>query len=151
MRFPYTEVGPGIFRPLIPAWVWGPAGPLLTDGLLDSGADHTLLTPGFARRLGIDVAALPAQMTVKAATGDRVTCKQTTVIMGLIRGRSRIYWRADVAVAIDPLPIPHWGFRGFLEFFRTNLNGPKRFVTLTAGENLPVAMPPAGPPSDVGG
>jgi hypothetical protein len=144
MRFPYTEVGPGIYRPIVPVSVWGPAGAVLVDGLLDTGADRTLLTPSVASTLGINLARGPVRpLQLKVPSGQFVTCQLVSVILGLSRQRVRICWQAEVAVALEPVEKPHWGFKGFLEYFRANFDGPNRRVTLTPSERLPATNSPA--------
>jgi hypothetical protein len=145
MRFPYTEVGPGVYRPIVPLSLWGPAGAVLVDGLLDTGADRTLVTPRVARSLGIDVIGLQTPpLQLKVPSGQLVACRLAIVIMGLSRHRSRICWHAEIAVALEAVTKPLWGFKGFLEYFRTCFDGPQRRVTLTAGNSLPKTTEPAG-------
>jgi hypothetical protein len=142
MRIPYTEVGPGIYRPLVAVRVWGLDGPYLEDGLLDTGADRTLLTTEVAEKVGIDLAALSSQILIRSATLQRVTCPLTGVVLALQRDSERYCWRAEVAVATQPIRVSHWGSKGYLEFFRATFDGPRRFASLVAGHNLPSALPP---------
>ncbi len=143
MHFPFVQVGAGIFRPIVPVLAWGPSGSLPMDGLLDSGSDRTLLPARQARWLGIDVDALPTTIAVRSATGQRVVCKATHLIFDLRRGASRVCWVADVAVTTQvTLQRPHWGFKGFLEYFLIEFDGPNRAVTLIPGTNLPTTNPP---------
>ena len=139
MRVPYTEVTPGLFRPLLALFVTGPSGTWLIDGLLDTGADSTLLPPAWAGRLGLDLGSLPVAKTIQSATGQSVTCKLTNLVMELRRDSTRLCWTAEVALPTDAIPKPHWGFRGFLEFFTVSFDGPNRWVTLAPGDNLPAA------------
>lgn len=142
MQFPLTEVGPGILRPLIPILIKGNKQSMLTDGLLDTGADRVVLTSKVAHQLGIDPGDTVASVTIKSATGQQVACKITTVIFSLSRNSTRIWWLAEVAVATTALEKSLWGFKGFLEYFRFNYDGPNRCFTLTAGDNLPAVPPP---------
>jgi hypothetical protein len=143
MRFPYTEVKAGTYRPLIPVLVWGLPRPLPVDGLLDTAADRTLLPPKLASDLGIDSSALPTTVVVRSATGHAIQCKPTHLILELRRDSSRFCWLAEVAVATEAIRSVHWGSRGFLEYFCAEFDGPNRWVTLTPGDNLPVTTPPA--------
>lgn len=43
---------------------------------------------------------------------------------------------------LAPIRNNYWGFKGFLEFFRTEFDGPNLVVTLTPGSNLPIVTPP---------
>ncbi|MFL5242800.1 MAG: aspartyl protease family protein [Gemmataceae bacterium] len=141
MRFPYTEVKPGIFRPIANMLISGPAGTTWTDGLLDTGADRTVLTMKIAQQLGIDVLALTEKWTVASATGQNVSCKITRLPFLLFRKPKRVTWLAEVAIAIEPIQRPLWGFKGFLEYFRVTFDGPKRLITLNPGRNLPSTIP----------
>jgi len=146
MRFPYTDVGSGIFRPLVPALIKGPAGFHWTDGLADSAADRTIIRLKLALRLGIDPDVLTPTVIVETASGNRVPCKLSQVIIELRRDFGRITWLAEVAVATLPTVVDcHWGFKGFLEYFRARFDGPGRFVTLTATATLPKTKLPRRP------
>jgi hypothetical protein len=112
------------------------------DGLLDTGSDRILLTPKSARNLGIDVNALSDTVEMQSATRQTVTCRTTHLPVELIRDSVKLCWLAEVAIAIDGIRINHWGFTGFLEFFRAEFDGPNRVATLIAGANLPVIEPP---------
>ncbi len=142
MQFPYTEVGPGIYHPLIAVLLTGPAGHFLIEGILDPGADRSILPLKWALRLGILVDALTSAVTLQSATGQPLLCKNTTLQFHLLRDFERISWQAEVAIAPDELRRPHWGFKGFLEFFRTVFDGPNLQITLDPGPNLPRTTPP---------
>lgn len=142
MEFPYMEAGPGTDRPIIAVRIYGPLRRLLTDGLLDTGCDHTLLPPDTAQDLGVDVDALPIAFTMQSATGHRLTCKTVKLCLELVRGAERISWEAEVVLTVERIRKAHWGIKGFLEYFNSNFNGPGRSVTLNAGANLPAAPPP---------
>jgi hypothetical protein len=141
MIFPYTEVRPGVFRPLVPLWIYGPTRTLLTDGVLDTGAERVLLLPPVARRLGIDIAALSSTVVLHVPTGQAVACKTAVLIVELRRPHSSMFWRSEVAIPAQPIRHCYWGIKGFLEFFRAEFDGPNHAVTLIAGSNLPVAAP----------
>lgn len=142
MEFPYTEVGPGIFRPKIAVTLWGHSQPVFTDGLLDTGADRTVLSEPLARQLGFDLTSLSNQAVVQAATGQKVLCRLSTLVFSLRRDATVLTWEGEVALADQYRGQPLWGFKGFLEFFRAEFNGPKRLVTLTPGDNLPLVSVP---------
>jgi hypothetical protein len=42
-------------RPLLPVQITGPSGSRLRDGLLDTGADETILDPSVAGQIGVDL------------------------------------------------------------------------------------------------
>jgi hypothetical protein len=143
MRFPYTQVGPGIFRPQIPLFVKGTKGAILIEGLLDPGSDRTVIPLKHAVDLEIVLDSLTSTVTVQSATGQALICKTTTLIFELLRDFEQISWFAEVAIAPDALRRPHWGFKGFLEFFRTVFDGPNLQITLDPGPNLPRTTAPA--------
>ena len=142
MKFPYMEVRPGIYRPIIAVRIYGPLRRLLTDGLLDTGSDHTLLPPNTARELGIDTDALPIAFTMQSATGHRLTCKTVKLCPELVRESARVCWETEVVVTVEPIRKAHWGIKGFLEYFNSNFDGPGRWATFNPGANLPAASPP---------
>jgi hypothetical protein len=90
MRFPYTEVAPGVYRPILAVRLWGPGQAILMDGLADTAADRTLLPPNLARALGIAVDALPATVRMRSATGQLVECKPVLLPLELIRDGVRL-------------------------------------------------------------
>jgi hypothetical protein len=145
MQFRYTEVKSGLYRPLLAIVVWGPSGPVWTDGLVDTGADYTLLTHDLTLRLGIDIKSLTTEVHVQSATGHRLRCKILSLPIEVAKKPKRICWQAEVAVAMERIQRSHWGFKGFLEYFRTTLDGPKRMFTLIPGVNLPTINPPSSP------
>jgi hypothetical protein len=139
VRFPYLERRPGTFRPHVAVVVRSPHKTALADGLLDTGADRTVLTPKIATRLGLDFDALPGQYVIQSATGHDVQCKLVQLVLELRRDGQAVSWAADVAVTKAPLQSALWGMKGFLEFFRAEFDGPGRAVTLTPGLNFPAA------------
>lgn len=145
MKFPYMEAGPGIYRPIIAVRIYGPLCRLLTDGLLDTGCDHTMLPPHTARDLGIDVDGLPIAFTMRSATGHRLTCKTVTLCLELVRDPDRVCCMTEVVVTVESIRKAHWGIKGFLEYFNSNFDGPGRLVTLDPGANLPASSPPEYP------
>jgi hypothetical protein len=134
---------------MVPVAIWGTRGHILVDGLLDTCADRTLLPLRWARQLGIDVSTLANPVTIRTATESSLTCRITSLVFELTRNAERVCWLAEVGITGDEMKKPHWGFKGFLEFFTAEFNGPGRAVDLTAGDNLPAATPPSvgnGPP-----
>ncbi len=142
MRIPYTEVAPGKFRPLLAVLVHGPAATWLIDGLLDTGADVILLPATWATKLGLDIDQLPVGSTIQSATGQTVVCKRVDLRLEIRRDSTQLSWRASVEVPVGAGTRPHWGFKGFLEFFTCNFDGPNRWADLNAGPNLPAGPTP---------
>jgi hypothetical protein len=142
MRFPYTEVASGIFRPLVSVLAYAPARTVPLDGLLDTGSDRILLPFRVAADLGIDPGPSPRTVILRSATGQDLVCQIAQLILELRRDATRVCWLAEVAVAPQPLRVVHWGIQGFLEYFTADFDGPNRWVILKAGGNLPAAAPP---------
>jgi hypothetical protein len=142
MRFAYTEVGPDFYRPMVAVWIWGPVRSFIADGLVDTAADCTLLTPPVAHTIGIDPGALTESTIVETAAIDQVPCKVTTVTLGLFRDAVRLFWMARVAVPIVPMNRCLWGYRGFLEYFQASFYGPDLYFDLIAAKSIPVVSPP---------
>jgi hypothetical protein len=104
MNVPYTcyEIEPTpsqpgvteIYRPVIPFRVIGPAAAAVFYGLLDSGADETMLPQALADLVGIVLD--PSQTgTALTASGEMaVTYADVTFEIGQGRGKRR--WRATV-------------------------------------------------------
>ncbi|MBY0522633.1 MAG: retropepsin-like domain-containing protein [Gemmataceae bacterium] len=142
MQFPYTEVRPGSFRPKIPVLVRGVGSLHVIDGLLDTGADRTMVPLQVALNLGIDVATLGPEVRLQSGTGQILSCRIAHLILELRRLTEQITWLAEVVVPTQHLPHAYWGFKGFLEFFRAEFDGPNHLITLTAGDNLPATVAP---------
>jgi hypothetical protein len=142
MRFPYTEVASGTWRPIIPVFLDGPARTMPQDGLLDTGSDPILLPSGLVVLLGVNPGPSAVTVVLRSATGQDLVCQLAQLILELTRDATQVCWLAEVAVAPQPLRIVHWGIKGFLEYFTADFDGPNRWVTLKAGGNLPAATPP---------
>ena len=100
------EVGPGIFRPLLAVHLLGPSRARVLDGIVDTGSDRVLIPFEVARSLGLN--PVSSQFVMKSATDDKIPCRRATVNMGLSRDSTRLYWEAEVAVAIErKLKMPH--------------------------------------------
>jgi hypothetical protein len=109
---------------------------------MDTGADRTLLPLHWAEQLGIDVPNLKDVVTLKSATGHPISGKTVVLPAEVVRNSTCVCWLAELVVTDDSIRYPHWGMRGFQEYFEVNYSGPKRYFTLTPGPNLPVTNPP---------
>ncbi len=142
IEFPYLEVRPGVFRPIMAVRIYGPTRSVLVDGLLDSGSDRTLIPPKVARDLGLTFPPSTAEVTIKTPTDQIVTCRPVDLLLELNRHPTRLCWRGEVAVTNIDLRICHWGIKGFMEFFETLFDGPGHRVGFKEGSQFPAAAPP---------
>jgi len=142
MEFPYLEVRPGVFRPIMAVRIYGPTWSVLVDGLLDSGSDRTLIPPKVALDLGLDLPPSIAEVAIKTPTGQVIKCKAVDLPLELNRNSTRLCWKGEIAVTDVPLRICHWGIKGFMEFFETLFDGPGHRAIFTEGDHFPAAFPP---------
>ncbi len=98
MRFPYSELAPGYYRPLVALGITGPSKTILKDGLLDTGADRTILPLRLADELGIDMDGLTEEAVVRSASGELLHCKVMRLPLQLLQGGKRVAWEAEVAI-----------------------------------------------------
>jgi predicted aspartyl protease len=109
----------------------------VADGLLDSGADRTVLPQRTAERIGVGLSdSIEGQ--IKTAGGVLIGFRLGAVVFELRAAGAAVRWRTTVAFAEDPLNIIHLGHRGFLEFFHCQLLGPEQRLVLIPQANLPV-------------
>jgi len=117
MRFPTMARG-GLRRPIIPLIVEAPSGVrLLTDALVDTGADTTILPARVAAQLGIDLPA-PPKVPVFSASGHSIKYALLDVVLEL-RSFPDVYrWRTRVGFSSQLMIGSALGTRGFFEFFQ---------------------------------
>ncbi|QDV32267.1 pepsin/retropepsin-like aspartic protease family protein [Tautonia plasticadhaerens] len=142
MRFPYQGYpvrGPDgahltlLYRPVIPVRIIGPAGDALAYGLVDTGADDTLIPDRFLGPLGVRVAS-GGGATI-GSVGGAVPVRYGTVDLELRRrGRSHC-WSALVGFYAGNRVI--LGHTGFLEYVTASFNGQRRSLTLTPNGTAP--------------
>ena len=141
MKFPFLEVSPNTFRPVVSLQMWGPTRHSWIDGLVDTGSDRTVIADKLARRLGINTDPLPSNFSIRSVTGHVAPCKMISMPVELRRDNESITWMAEVLIGPDSLPMCLWGFKGFLEYFDTHISGPNRTVQLVASPLLPKINP----------
>lgn len=134
MKFPYTILITPKDRPIIPVLLEQGGRRRLAHGLLDTGADVTLLPYRLALMLGV---SLGQTARIGTATGQSVSYRLGTVTLEIRSLTDTIRWRAAVGFTAAPLSIPLFGDEGFLEFFRSDFDGELREADLTPKPNLP--------------
>ena len=143
MRFPYQAypvrgVGAAhvavVHRPTIPIRVIGRAGDGLAYGLVDTGADETLLPDQFIGPLGV-VIRPGDHATIVAIGGGAVPVRYGDVDLDLRQRGEEFRWAARVA--FHPGTRAILGHAGFLEYFTATFNGRRRHVTLTPNGAAP--------------
>jgi len=138
VNFPYGqyEVAPStadpdltvVFRPVIPVRVIGPAGAAAFYGLLDTGADQTVLPKALADLIG--VTGNPARAATLLSASGEMSVTYTNVAFELGRGRGKVYWSATVAIIEEAWQEVVLGHAGFLEYFDATFFGVRRQVRL---------------------
>jgi len=138
MIFPYHpyEVHPTpwfpdgiVYRPMVPLRVVSGMGGTTVVGLVDTGADETILPDFLVRTLGIDVdrrktAAFRGvgEQSIQGVFGD--------VTLEVRQGRRSERWEATVAFISGPT-VAILGRHGFLEHFRATFDDQERKLTLS--------------------
>jgi predicted aspartyl protease len=132
VRFPYrayevsstpaTPVSSGfIYRPVIPFALIGPAGVLDFYGLLDTGADETLITRRMAERLGLSAVDGPTYVIESAGGEVKVAYAKVTIE---VSERSEVFrWDATVGVTDQDWTEALLGHSGFLAYFDVMFRG----------------------------
>lgn len=120
-----------VFRPMVQVLIAGPAGEVVVFGLVDTGADETLVPDRFMPSLGV-VATPGEHATIRAVGGGSVPVTFGTVNFTLSTRRARHQWAARVA--FHPGPTVILGHTGFLDHFTATFNGRRRDLTLRPNE-----------------
>ena len=117
-------------RPILPIQITGPSGPRLRDGLLDTGADETILDPSVAALIGIDLSQA-LQRDIHLVGRGSIRCRYAPVTLRITDGILETYeWDTIVGFAPFPLLRNLLGFGGFLQFFDANFRGAAEEVIL---------------------
>ena len=117
-------------RPLLALRITGPAGSRLRDGLLETGADETIVDPSVAPPIGVDLSrSLEREITLIGR--GRIRCRYAPVQLRISDGVAETYeWDTVVGFAPFPLLRGLLGFAGFLQFFDADFRGANREVAL---------------------
>ena len=117
-------------RPILALRITGPSGSRLRDGLLDTGADETIIDPSVASLIGVDLSQAPEREINLVGRG-LVRCRYAPVQLRISDGITETYeW--DTVVGFAPFPLLRCllGFAGFLQFFNADFRGADQEVTL---------------------
>jgi hypothetical protein len=109
-------------RPIIEIEVAGPLDSRIVDGLIDSGADETILPSSIASDIGIDLSHSPMG-TNRGITGDQLSLSYAEVTLALFDGTSIWQWPAMVGFHTLASKRAILGFAGFLQFMTTTMEG----------------------------
>ena len=147
MRFPYlparvslprVTLGGGRVRhrPVVPFRVIGPGNFLIRDGLLDTGADETVVEDWMAGYLGIDLTQAPEETVNLVGRPGTIACRYATVELLITDVRETCRWSALVGFVPLRLQYQLLGHAGFLEYFEAEFRGADREVFLTANRTF---------------
>ncbi len=124
-------------RPLLAVRITGPAGSRLRDGLLDTGADETILDPSVAPLIGVDLNQA-ARREINLVGRGRIHCHYAPVQLRITDGGTETYeWDTVVGFAPFPLLRGLLGFAGFLQFFDATFRGADQDVSLLPNALFP--------------
>ena len=117
-------------RPILAVRITGPSGSRLRDGLLDTGADETIVDPSVAPPIGVDLSQA-LEREVNLVGRGRIRCRYASVQLRISDGIAETYeWATVVGFAPFPLLRGLLGFAGFLQFFDAAFRGADQEVTL---------------------
>ena len=137
MIFPYREYHiqtdrtsteiTSIYRPVIPVRVSGQQNEIAVYGLLDTGADATVLPASFIQRLGIQLES--GQGYYHGVGGHEVTVKYGIVEIEVTNGNESHHWSTRVAFLEGHSGVI-LGYSGFLELFDITFAGSRKEILL---------------------
>src|SRR5437879_2920451 len=116
VRTPVPALGgiSSIPRPILAVRVSGTTGARLRDGLLDTGADETILDPSVAPLVGVDLSKAIERQVNLIGRG-RIRWRYAPVQLRVTDGIAETYeWDTIVGFAPFPLLRGLLGFAGFL-------------------------------------
>lgn len=134
MIFPYREQVRGThtrFLPLVPLTVHGPHDSAEVLALVDSGAEHSVLTADLADEVGISLRRAEPVVIVGASEHE-VPGRLTEINLQI--GRHR--WQAPVVFAEGPLNRPLLGQIGFFAYFTVTFRYRKREIDIRRARTI---------------
>jgi hypothetical protein len=147
MKFPYLPArvsrtratlggGQVRHRPVVPFRVVGPGSFLVRDGLLDTGADETVVEDWMAGYLGIDLTQAREEPVNLVGRPGTIACRDATVELLITDVRETYRWSGLVGFVPLKLQYQLLGHAGFLEYFEAEFQGADREVILTANRSF---------------
>jgi hypothetical protein len=104
-----------VFRPIVPVRIHGSESSLQFRGLLDTGADETIITRAMAEIVGATLIAGVEGRILSAGGEVRLSYARVDLEFGV--GPERYRWPATVGVTETEWDEALLGFRVFLEYF----------------------------------
>ena len=136
MRFP-TLIREGSERPIIAVTIESDKGiQIVTDVLVDVGADLTLFPFSTAKLLGIDLSNVPDSL-VRSVLGAQVTYRPWPVFLELRRRPDCFRWKPTVGFVACPMNYGILGTRGFFEFFNLKYSLREHWLEIELSGPLP--------------
>ncbi len=136
MKFSYSQF-PGlnsesVYRPSIPIFFKYQSYFIYTEGIIDSGADYTILPLELAGELHLELDPSTKTKFIGAGKNPFVVYPSSVKIKHMIRqsGFRNLEWESKVYFA-ESQPAILLGHHGFLDHFRVTLDGRKREVEIT--------------------
>lgn len=124
-----------VFRPVIPIQVRGLTGSASILGMLDTGADITLLPAELLPLIGTKF-DLDQSVQISGVGGEPLTVQFAKVELSL-NYRAELYrWTAQVGF-LEGRTVALLGHAGFLDFFSATFNGDRKRVTLRVNKRFP--------------
>lgn len=145
MKFPYHryEVQPTpwfpdgfVYRPMVPLRVVSGLRDTAIVGLVDTGADETVLPDFLVSALGVEVGRTG---TFRGVGGHTVPGTFGEVTLELRQGRQSRRWETTVAFISGPI-VAILGRHGFLEHFRATFDDRKRELTVAPVRGVSVDL-----------
>lgn len=141
-RFDNYSVGDISRVPAVRVTVESGKGSVVCVGVVDTGADLSILDEGIFQRLGTQVPRIPGRALAVGFSGKRVVMYQLSLTIRGDSGGGEFRF-GDVPVAVSALgrPVLVLGRRGVLEWLRVEIDFPRGAVTLVRCHRLTERYP----------
>jgi len=128
-----------VHRPEVPIRIIGPNLSSSHYGLVDTGADNTILPARLVDELGVTTVATSGP-GVDAFAGGNVAVSAAEVTLALSDGEDQVRWTTDVLCCRFARPEDEMvilGYQGFLEYFTATFDGENCELELVPNARLP--------------